>query len=252
MSKKKIYKDKNVDNVYICLIDEVDTSVKLLKKGMSELQSINGANDFYHVPILLLSSGYERLIKCLLCLVSMDDNGRIEKAPFEKGRKGHNLDYLIERLLAVCKQKNYSSKFPAAKKDIDMLNNDKYLRNIISILSEFAQGGRYYNLDIVLEGNSKYKEPKAVWEKLELNIFQSKGDFSKKISEESLDDIHKETNHKLIVLLEKFARALARLFTLGDFGGFAKQVSPLVYDYLMLRDEELGTRNYRNNKERRK
>ena len=52
----------------ISLINEVETAINLLKKGMAELQQISGANDFYHTPILLLSSGFERLIKCLICL----------------------------------------------------------------------------------------------------------------------------------------------------------------------------------------
>jgi hypothetical protein len=56
----------------ICLLNEVDASIKLLKKGMSDLQNISAKNDFYHAPILMLSSGYERLIKCLLCLALMD------------------------------------------------------------------------------------------------------------------------------------------------------------------------------------
>jgi hypothetical protein len=244
-------KRERMDNAYrkICLINEVDTSVKLLKKGMSELQSINGANDFYYVPFLLLSSGYERLIKCLLCLASMDKNGKIKKLPF---KKTHDLIGLLDKLLSVCKQKNYSSKFPDAKKDIDMLSNDKHLRNIISILSEFAQSSRYYNLDIVLKGKSKYKDPKAAWEEEELNIFQNKEDFLKRLNKENLDDIYKEINRKFIVSLEKFTRALARLFTLADFGDFAKQVSSVVYGYLTLRDEELGTRDYRDSEKRGK
>ena len=125
-----------------CLLIEVDTSIKLLKKGMGDLQNISGKNDFYHAPILMLSSGYERLIKCLLCLALMDDNMNFKEQPFETSeRKGHNLDYLLDRLLSICKQKNYSSKFPAAKKDIDFLSKDGYLRKIISLLSDFAQGG---------------------------------------------------------------------------------------------------------------
>jgi len=251
MNEKKIYKDKNVDNVYkkVCLINEVDTSVKLLKRGMGELQSISGANDFYYMPILLLSSGYERLIKSLLCLASMDDNGRVKGRPF---KKVHDLNYLLKDLLLVCKQKNYSSKFPEAKKDIDMLSNDTHLQDIISILSEFAQSSRYYNLDIACDGNSKYKNPKVIWEEEELSIFQNRKNFLKRLSKENLDDIYKEINREFIVPLEKFTRALARLFTLADFGDFAKQVSSLVYDYLTLRDEELGTRDYRNNERRKK
>ena len=229
----------------ICLLNEVDTSIKLLKKGMGDLQDISGKNDFYHAPILMLSSGYERLIKCLLCLALMDDNMNFKEQPFETlERKGHNLDYLLDRLLSICEQKNYSSKFPAAKKDLDFLSKDEYLRKIISLLSNFAQGGRYYNLDMVLEGTSRYDDPIEGWNRIESTILKSRKDLSEKINNNDLDNIFKEINRELIINLEKFARALTRLFTLADFGSFAKQVSPLVYDYLMLMDTELGTKKY--------
>ena len=40
----------------ICLLNEVETAIKLIKKGMSELQAMTVTNRFYHVPILLLST----------------------------------------------------------------------------------------------------------------------------------------------------------------------------------------------------
>ena len=228
------------------MLMEVETSVKLLKKGMGDLQNIGGANDFYYAPILLLSSGYERLIKCLLCLAFMDENMNFTETPYDpKGREGHNLDLLLKKLLAVCEEKNYSSRFPAAKVDFDLLDKDKDLRKIVSLLSGFAQGGRYYNLDIVLKGTSKYKDPTRMWQEIEMVILQTRKDLLKKLNDNYTYNIHREINRELIITLEKFARALSRLFTLADFGDFAKQASPLVYDYLMLMDRDLGTRDYR-------
>ena len=227
----------------ICLLREVETSIKLLKKGMGDLQKISGSNDFRHAPILLLSSGYERLIKCLLCLASMDENGEIKGTLFKKG-KGHDIDYLLRRLLSVCEQKNYSSKFPAAKADIDLLSKDKDLRKIISLLSDFAQGGRYYNLNIVLKGTSTYKDPDEGWDKIVNTIIQRREYLLKELHNGDSDYFYKEINRELIITLEKFARSLARLFTLADFGDFAKRASPLVFDYLMLMDNDIGTREY--------
>lgn len=237
----------------ICLLMEVETSIKLLKKGMGDLQRISGANDFYHAPILLLSSGYERLIKCLLCLALMDDAGFFQSIPYEKfKRKGHDIEYLLHKLLSICSKKEYSSKFVAAKTDIDFLSDDKRLRKIITLLSEFAQGGRYYNLDIVVDGSSSYKNPSDVWEELETSIIKDKGDFKTKINERDIGALYEEVNRELVITLEKFTRVLARLFTKADFGDFARQVSPLVYDYLMLRDNDLGKRDYRNSKMKKK
>ena len=81
---------ENLEYKKHCFFEEVNTAIQLLKNGMGELQKIGGANDFYHAPTLLLSSGYERLLKSLLCVESMDGSGN--KQPF---RKSHDLDCLL-------------------------------------------------------------------------------------------------------------------------------------------------------------
>jgi hypothetical protein len=229
-----------------CLRMEVETAVKLLKKGMGDLQNIDGANNFYYAPILLLSSGYERLIKCLLCLALMDEDMNFAEEPYDtQGRKGHDLVLLLNRLLEVCEKKKYSSKFPEARTDIEFLSEDDNLRKVVSLLSDFAQGGRYYNLDIVRPGNSKYQDPTRTWQRIEMTIIEQNEVLSKKLNNGDFDALRREINRELIITLEKFARALSRLFTLADFGDFAKQVSPSVFDYLMLMNKDLGTKDYR-------
>ena len=99
---------------------------------------------------------------------------------------------------------------------------------------------------MVLKGTSNYKDPTKGWDKIESTILQTRGNLLKKLNDGDLDDVYKEINRELIITLEKFARALARLFTLADFGDFAKQASSLVYDYLMLMDKNLGTKDYQN------
>ncbi len=229
----------------ISLNSEVETAINLLKKGMAELQQISGKNDFYHTPILLLSIGFERLIKCLICLSLMDDNGELSDIPFEKSsRKGHDLIYLLDKLLSICAKKDYASKFTAAKADIEFLRKDKTLREIVTILSDFGQGARYHNLDIILNGTSKYKDPKLAWDTIEMTIVQMKGRDLNELAKISTNEIYEEINRDIIIILEKFTRALARLFTLADFGDLAKQVSPLVHNYLFLMDKDLGTKKY--------
>src|SRR3989338_8024188 len=173
----------------ISLLSEIRTSIYLLKKGMAELQKISGSNDFYHLPVLLLSSGFERLIKCLLCLALMDDKGNLKKKkPFKtSGREGHDLDILLNSLLSVCENKNYFSKSQAAKEDIDMFANDKNLRKIITLLSEFAQRDRYYNLDVVLENSTNSKDPLRGWDEIEKAITQHCPDISKKLQDLTID-----------------------------------------------------------------
>ncbi len=42
--------------------DEITVSVKLIQKGLFELKNIDKWNTFLHLPMLLLSNGFERLM----------------------------------------------------------------------------------------------------------------------------------------------------------------------------------------------
>jgi hypothetical protein len=59
--KQKILKD-------LYLYDELQTSAKLIELGFGEFQNLDLGNDFYYLPFQLLSSGFERLMKCHICL----------------------------------------------------------------------------------------------------------------------------------------------------------------------------------------
>ena len=44
----------------ICLHDELEASLNLLKSGFGHLQEIDIGNTFYHLPHQLMASGFER------------------------------------------------------------------------------------------------------------------------------------------------------------------------------------------------
>lgn len=60
---------------FFCLLDELETSHKLIKAGFGALQEIDTTNDFYHLPHQLMASGLERLMKCYLSLIYEDRHG---------------------------------------------------------------------------------------------------------------------------------------------------------------------------------
>lgn len=55
------------------LIEEFEIANKLIRLGFGELQNINLDNDFYFLPLQLLSQGFERFMKAYICV------GYIEK-----------------------------------------------------------------------------------------------------------------------------------------------------------------------------
>ena len=126
---------------------EFKTAAKLIRLGLAELQQISFTNHDIYLACLLLTSGYERLTKGIICLKYLRDHNKFPS--FEVVKKyGHNLVKLKEYIMNNCISKTKALKTPHTKEDYDFLSSDEELDIIIQILSDFAQKGRYHNLDL--------------------------------------------------------------------------------------------------------
>ena len=237
----------------VCLSNEVDTSIRLIKKGLGEIQRIDGGNDFYYPPIILLANGFEKLMKCILCYYIRERDGRypnrrelmdLGTADEDRYYRGHNLGTLLQHTIDACRNMNYGQSV-ATRQDIEFLTGDDHLRRIIEVLSNFAQGGRYYNLNIVTSSNSRFESPEDIWQELETEIVMHDDDLREMMEDPTrTDEMYEGLNHQLIVLLERFSRALSRLFTLAELGVEAERCMGYVGDFLFLGNDQLGTRIY--------
>lgn len=236
---KKVFKD-------IYLQDELDTSIRLIEIGFGEFQNLDLANDFYHLPFQLLSSGFERLMKCHICFGYHEKNGSYPDYKYLKksgGENGHDLTKLKSNIL-----KSYYSihNIPVLKTDSEFLSNDKDLDELLYLLSEFGKYARYYNFDVITAAAKPSIDVKALWEKYESSLLKNKPDLLRKSMEiESQKEVLDSIQREIIIILEKFVRAISRQFTIGKLGAKAQQFSGVYFPFIMLRDDELGTRNYR-------
>jgi len=226
--------------------EELLTAVRLLKSGLRELNRIDGSTDFFHLPILLLASGFERMMKTVICCHHLETNGDFPKdwALF-KGRKGHDLKLLLEQITRSCFSDDYLSRVPAARSDIEFLRNDQKLSAIVRILSDFGRSARYYNLDVVLSEQKPGPSPDEEWQRLEMEVLQEDPTWTSRLGDPRQSHaIHDQINMRLTVQCEKIARALARLFTIGGLGPQAKRISPHTHHFLFLPDDQLGKVDY--------
>lgn len=231
----------------VCLSNEIFTSIKLLELGFRELQDLKEGNDFYYLPFQLLSSGFERLMKCIICLNSFEKTG---KFPDQKKLKTHDLLDLMDIILQHC----FSTNCPATEMDYDFVKNDDLFQKLLLLLSEFGKYARYYNLDIVTGAASEPMDVESEWKEIEMKILQSDKKLweiffecssnPQPISIEKVRQISLEINRRVIVPLERFTRALARQFTLGELGKLARELSASVHPFLFLTDSDLGTQKY--------
>ena len=239
-------KNSAIKNIY--LHNELTTASKLIKVGFGELQNLSIENDFYHLPLQLLSSGFERLMKCYICLGYFEKSNKYPDNKYLKncgGKNGHDLLNLKDKILSeYFKTKN----IPALTIDKDYLTADKDLHKLIYILSEFGKYARYHNLDIITAAAKPSIDVEQLWRDFEIDIVQKDSGLNEKLNDlEYMGEANDRINQLIIIILEKFARGICRQFTLGQLGKTAKQFSPSCYDFIMLMDNQLGTIDYRKN-----
>lgn len=229
----------------LALDQELLNAVRLIKAGLGQLQSLDAGNDFYHLPLLTLASGFERFMKVTLCFRWLEVHGSFPTSKaFPSGRDGHDLKCLLEKIRTECFLDDYVNNIPVAKADVEYLNSTELL-SFISVLSDFGQAARYYNLDVVVGRNVQTEDPDAAWQRLENEILLARKDLMDEITNNPASNrVHIEINKEVISRLERFARALARLYTIGRIGVKAKRYLGYISYFLHLPDSDLGTKKY--------
>ena len=230
----------------LALLRELETSIKLLQTGLREVQGIGGGNSFYHVALLTLANGFERLMKVIICLGIHERTKQYPiQSPWSAGKEGHNLVSLLDTIIREYFPDDYVTKIPAAQEDVGHIRTNTRLRELLGLLSDFGQAARYYNLDVVVGRTPTTDDPESTWKKLELAILQEIPDYEALLQNDpDLSQIYKHLNQCIVSEMERLARALSRLLTIGKLGQKAKQFSSFVYPFLMLRDDQLGNVKY--------
>ena len=227
---------------FICLLEELKTSRKLIQAGFGGLQEIDMGNDFYHLPHQLMASGFERFMKCYITLVYQGRTGSYPDVQYLK-QLGHDLEVLLETI----RTDFYGGKSrPLVQEEFDFITNDLILKECIRILSLFGRKGRYYNFDIVAGSQDNPINPEEEWECLEARI--EDGTPFLNDPERLYRDYYPRVHSQLIAKLERFIRAIARQFTIGDHADQSGKLSAASVEYMefqMLSDEKLGTIDYR-------
>jgi hypothetical protein len=215
MKKRAAYKEKTE-----CLISEIKLSLILYDKGMKELNNLSYGLDnirwgleLIYVPIFLLSNSLERLIKCVLCLILLKKDGDFKEIPYDKRKEGHDLEALLKRLIEVINNPKYKNYLYDLHLEVKEFGEDEAMIQILEALSDFGTGARYYNLDVIMSGESKIESPIVAWDGIEMGILmKTRGlDGFRQIPDgERMKETQKEIINKinkLYILLTKILKA---------------------------------------------
>lgn len=231
---------------YFALLEEFETANKLVRLGFGELQNINLDNDFYFLPFQLLSQGFERFMKAYICVGHFKKQKVLPSFQYLK-KIGHDL----EKLLADILKNYYSIDYPPVqfKQDLEFLNENKDLKELLFILSEFGKIARYYNFDFITNNSKIGINPKESWQKFENRIMPINEGMLKKLMNHDVDrEIYQEISNHIIIVFEKFIASLSRQIIFNTLGQTGKQItSSSFFDYGMLYEGDFGKTDYRKN-----
>ena len=138
------------------LLNEGQFTHELLANGITQLGKVNYAKKgLYFSSFSLLSTGLEKISKLCFILDYHLENGIFPTDEVLKFHIGHDLEKLYNKSKEIIKKNEIKFSF---RDNLD----DKIYTDIISILSRFAKGDRYSNIDFITQ--SKYQsDPIAEW-----------------------------------------------------------------------------------------
>jgi hypothetical protein len=226
----------------ICLHDELKTSVELIKVGLGEIQKISGSNQFYQLAFFLLSIGIERFLKAMICVHHLATHNTPPE--FKDMKKlSHDIEKILDYIKLEIIENSSGLNGPAMKDDFDYINNDKFIIKMIGLISTFGQYARYHNLDTVTSSPDPPPDIEEKWKRFEFDII----DFDPDIGELSINltpEYYAKLSKFIVSRFERFMRAISRHFTLSNMGDTGREYSIHLHDFLLLRDDEIGTQNY--------
>lgn len=198
---------RNVDCAFT-LREEFELSCKLIRKGLGELQKIDYSNDFYFLPLLLLSQGIERFLKSYIIAYRIEND---EAELFPGALKTHSLVELLKNI----KQNYYVIGVRNVDIEDEQYFSNAYLNQVLNILSDFGYNGKYYNINHLIDSDSV--SPISRWEKLEQALIPlTENEYLKFFDIETRNEYYKKVSDKIIVIIEKFLSILSRQHIFGQ------------------------------------
>lgn len=184
-----------MNKTFHTIADEAQFTREILGSGITQLGKANySKRGMYFQAFTNISTGLERIGKlCLILDYYIHNDGKFPENSFIKNEIGHNLIKIYENTQLVVKRNNI--KF--SNQD---LIEDPIQKEILNILSKFAKGDRYSNIDYLVK-NKYQSDPIMDWhEKIDKKLYEIRvSKKKKKTIEFNAKMIEKLTGHFTIV-----------------------------------------------------
>ena len=226
----------------ISLIQELELGIETVKSGLSIIQSIEFQRTPSFLIFLILSTGLERILKIIIGMRLLSDHKSFPTEKELKKKYGHSLIKLRNEILNICyDEKKLSPQI--IHEDFNFIKNDVILNELLKQLSEFATKDRYVYMNRISNENSTGKLLSNRWEEIENKIISNKE--SLELIQNNRDKEYIEIISKSLVnCIERFLSALARTITFGKMNKDSNSAGTLLYEFLFIKESQMGTRKY--------
>lgn len=217
------------------IIDWLVSAMEMLSSGLMALQETEREPDLDSV-LQQLAMGFERFLKVTLMEVTRNTTGRRPERK-EVKRLSHSLLAVLDALTAEARKVAEYAERPVCQADLEFLESEIGLRRLLDVLGDFGGGGRYSQIDGLLNGTRNPDgDPKTRWGTIETELLLERPDF------EAIQtiDIVQASSEEIVARLQRMARAIARMWALGAVGDEGGQFCSVLGTFLFLRDEELA------------
>ena len=225
------------------LIEETETAITLLDEGIRAIAEWDGGIDRRIRGLFSMSQGFERLLKLTMTLILSAEGAHPSSKDFKK-QYGHRLLPPLDDILAKARADAELMERQALRDDIDFCASDRHLREMFDIFGEFGQGGRYHNLDVVLDSSSQADDPMRRWDALEMALHGEDPKWYRLMESDPALWSRRWYPHLAatqVEALQRAARFLVRLWTLGPARADGQRLSGLLRRFLFLTDDQLAS-----------
>ncbi len=178
----------------------------------------------------------------MICLHEFEAVGAFPSRQYLARTIGHNLLRLRDEVVRRCYTATYLSR-QFGQEDHNFIATDPLLNQLLSLLDDFARDDRYIFMNGIVEPAIGREWPKHRWEELEKTAL-SDDTYFRLLQEDKLTELKTRANVQLKACIERFVRALTRLFVFGELGDLARSNSTTVWEFLRLEDGNLGQKEY--------
>ena len=225
-------------------IFETETAVAFVGEGIQFIAEWDATKDRRIVGLHLLAQGFERLLKVTKALIQLSEEGTLPSSRQMRALYGHVLSGLLDDVLAACRRDETFTAGSAIRCDIEFLASDELWRAMLDVLSELGSGGRYHDLDTMLDGNARSESPLDLWEIIEMDICKADPKWFALMESDPASFSRQWYPHLAAIqteTLQRAARAITRMWTLGPAQENGRTMKATIGRYLNLKDVQLMT-----------